>query len=167
MRHYEVVLLVHPNQSDQVPGMMERYKALAERDDGKVHRLEDWGRHQLAYPINKIHKAHYFLMNVEVTQPVYQELQSAFKFNDAVIRHLIIRRRGPITEMSKIYAEELKERERERQREEEILGRPEPDEDEMDSQLGEVDEDLEDLENIDDLDELEDEDLEEFTEEQD
>ena len=69
MRHYEVVLLVHPNQSDQVPGMMERYKALAERDDGKVHRLEDWGRHQLAYPINKIHKAHYFLMNVEVTQP--------------------------------------------------------------------------------------------------
>ena len=160
MRHYEVVLLVHPNQSDQVPGMMERYKALAERDDGKVHRLEDWGRHQLAYPINKIHKAHYFLMNVEVTQPVYRELQSAFKFNDAVIRHLIVRRRGPITEMSKIYAEELKERERERQREEEILGRPEPDEDEMNSQLVEVDEELGDL------DDLRDEELQEFPEEQ-
>lgn len=161
MRHYEAVLLVHPNQSDQVPGMMERYKALAERDNGKVHRLEDWGRHQLAYPINKIHKAHYFLMNVEVTQPVYQELQSAFKFNDAVIRHLIIRRRGAITEMSKIYAEELRERERERQRDEEILGRPEPDQEETESQIVEVDEDL------DNLDELEVEDMAEFSEEQD
>ncbi len=120
MRHYEVVMLVHPNQSDQVPGMMERYKALAEREEGRVHRLEDWGRHQLAYPINKIHKAHYVLMNVEITQGIYQELLSALKFNDAVIRHLIIRRRGPITEMSKIYAEELKEIERERVRDDEL-----------------------------------------------
>lgn len=163
MRHYEAVLLVHPNQSDQVPGMMERYKALAERDDGKVHRLEDWGRHQLAYPINKIHKAHYFLMNVEVSQSVYQELQSAFKFNDAVIRHLIIRRSGAITEMSKIYAEELKERERQRAREEEILGRPESDEDH--------DDDMEhalaaDDGSLDDLNELEGEDLQELNEEQ-
>ena len=128
MRHYEVVMLVHPNQSDQVPGMMERYKALAEREEGRVHRIEDWGRHQLAYPINKIHKAHYVLMNIEITQGIYQELQSALKFNDAVIRHLIIRRRGPITEMSKIYAEELKERERERARDEELYARtPESD----------------------------------------
>ncbi|MCY4200708.1 MAG: 30S ribosomal protein S6 [Gammaproteobacteria bacterium] len=134
MRHYEVVMLVHPNQSDQVPGMMERYKALAEREEGRVHRLEDWGRHQLAYPINKIHKAHYVLMNVEITQGVYQEFQSALKFNDAVIRHLIIRRRGPITEMSKIYAEELKERERERVRDEELFVRdPESDSDESDA----------------------------------
>ena len=123
MRHYEVVMLVHPNQSDQVPGMMERYRALAERDQGKVHRIEDWGRHQLAYPISKIHKAHYILMNVEITQEIYLEFQSALKFNDAVIRHLIIRRRGPITEMSKIYAEELKERERERARDEETFTR--------------------------------------------
>ncbi len=143
MRHYEVVLLVHPNQSDQVPGMMERYKALTEREGGKVHRLEDWGRHQLAYPIHKIHKAHYVLMNVEVGQADFQELQSAFKFNDAVIRHLIIRRSGPITEMSKIYAEELKERERERQREEEILGRPEPDEEEIVTELADAEDELE------------------------
>lgn len=145
MRHYEVVLLVHPNQSDQVPGMMERYKAMTERESGKVHRLEDWGRHQLAYPINKIHKAHYVLMNVEVGQADFQELQSAFKFNDAVIRHLIIRRSGPITEMSKIYAEELKERERERQREEEILGRPVPDEEEIDTELADAEDELEAL----------------------
>jgi small subunit ribosomal protein S6 len=110
VRHYEIVLLVHPNQSDQVPGMMERYKTLAERDGGQVHRMEDWGRHQLSYPINRIHKAHYVLMNVEVTQSIYLELQSALKFNDAVIRHLVIRRSGPISEMSKIYAEELKDR---------------------------------------------------------
>lgn len=147
MRHYEIVLLVHPNQSDQVPGMMERYRVLAERDDGKVHRLEDWGRHQLAYPINRVHKAHYVLMNVEVTQAVYQELQSALKFNDAVIRHLVIRRTGPITEMSKIYAEELKERERERQREEEVIGTRMSREDKIDNELAEAEaeEALEDL----------------------
>ena len=147
MRHYEVVLLVHPNQSDQVPGMMERYKVLAEREEGRVHRLEDWGRHQLAYPINKIHKAHYVLMNIEITQSVYHELLAALKFNDAVIRHMIIRRRGPITEMSKIYADELKERERERQRSEEMVVRP------MDStpdeEAGEAGEDSESVETAD------------------
>ena len=143
MRHYEVVMLVHPNQSDQVPGMMERYKALAERGKGQVHRLEDWGRHQLAYPINKIHKAHYVLMNIEIKQQTYQELQSALKFNDAVIRHLIIRRRGPVTEMSKIYAEELKERERERARDEELFVRsPGSDEDEADERDDADDDDI-------------------------
>ena len=146
MRHYEIVLLVHPNQSDQVPGMMERYKTLAERDGGQVHRMEDWGRHQLSYPINRIHKAHYVLMNVEVTQSIYLELQSALKFNDAVIRHLVIRRSGPISEMSKIYAEELKDRERERQREEEVVGAQTSRQDDVDEPLAEAEEELDVLE---------------------
>lgn len=145
MRHYEIVLLVHPNQSDQVPGMMERYRVLAENEDGKVHRLEDWGRHQLAYPINRVHKAHYVLMNVEITQAVYKELQSALKFNDAVIRHLVIRRSRAITQMSKIYAEELKERERERQREEEVIGTKMSRQDTLDDELSEAEDELERL----------------------
>ena len=100
MRHYEVVFLVHPDQSDQVQAMVDRYRAMIEEDGGKIHRLEDWGRRQLAYPINKIHKAHYVLMNVECSQPVLEEMQSAFRFNDAVIRNLIIQRDGPETEPS-------------------------------------------------------------------
>lgn len=127
MRHYEVVFLVHPDQSDQVPGMIERYKALIERGAGKVHRLEDWGRRQLTFPIHKIHKAHYVLMNIEVNGATLDELTSAFRFNDAVLRNLIIKRSGPVTEQSKIYAEELreqeKERERDRKREEELAAR--------------------------------------------
>ena len=127
MRHYEVVFLVHPDQSDQVPGMIERYKALIERGAGRVHRLEDWGRRQLSFPVSKIHKAHYVLMNVEVDQPTMDELTSAFRFNDAVLRNLIISRKDAVTEISKIYAEELKEqekeRERDRKREEEIAAR--------------------------------------------
>jgi len=127
MRHYEVVFLVHPDQSDQVPGMIERYKALIERGAGKVHRLEDWGRRQLTFPIHKIHKAHYVLMNIEVNGATLDELTSAFRFNDAVLRNLIIKRAGPVTEQSKIYAEELreqeKERERDRKREEELAAR--------------------------------------------
>lgn len=117
MRHYEVVFLVHPDQSDQVPGMIERYLGLIERWAGKVHRVEDWGRRQLAYPIAKIHKAHYVMINMEVSQEALAELESAFKFNDAVLRNLIIRRRGPVTGNSKIYEEELRERERERDQE--------------------------------------------------
>lgn len=117
MRHYEVVFLVHPDQSDQVPGMIERYLGLIERWAGKAHRVEDWGRRQLAYPIAKIHKAHYVLINMEVSQEALAELESAFKFNDAVLRNLIIRRRGPVTGNSKIYEEELREQEREREQE--------------------------------------------------
>ena len=117
MRHYEVVFLVHPDQSDQVPGMIERYLGLIERWAGKVHRVEDWGRRQLAYPIAKIHKAHYVLINMEVSQEALAELESAFKFNDAVLRNLIIRRTGPVTGNSKIYEEELREQEREREQE--------------------------------------------------
>ena len=127
MRHYEVVFLVHPDQSEQVPGMMERYRALIERSEGVVHRMEDWGRRQLAYPISKIHKAHYVLMNVEIDAPTLDELTSAFRFNDAVLRNLIIQRKKAVTEVSKIYEEELKEqekeRERERRREEEAAAR--------------------------------------------
>ncbi len=127
MRHYEVVFLVHPDQSDQVPGMVERYTQMIERGEGKVHRSEDWGRRQLAFPISKIHKAHYIMMNIEVGDDVRQELESAFRFNDAVIRNLFVRRKGPVTGNSKIYEEELrdqeKDREREKRREEEYAQR--------------------------------------------
>ncbi|RUM92939.1 MAG: 30S ribosomal protein S6 [Thiothrix sp.] len=100
MRHYEIVFLVHLDQSEQVPAMIDRYRSLIEGGGGKIHRLEDWGRRQLAYPINKIHKAHYVLMNIECDQTVHEELQSAFRFNDAVIRNLIILRNEAVTERS-------------------------------------------------------------------
>ena len=95
MRHYEVVFLVHPDQSEQVPGMIERYSTLVTEGGGSIHRVEDWGRHQLAYPINKIHKAHYILLNLECGQDILEELTTAFRFNDAVIRNLILGRKGP------------------------------------------------------------------------
>ncbi|MDH5692153.1 MAG: 30S ribosomal protein S6 [Gammaproteobacteria bacterium] len=100
MRHYEVVFLVHPDQSEQVPSMVERYRSMIEGDKGKIHRLEDWGRRQLAYPIQKVHKAHYVLMNIECSQAVLDELVSAFRFNDAVLRHLFLSKDGPVTEAS-------------------------------------------------------------------
>ena len=112
MRHYEVVFLVHPDQSEQVPAMIERYKAIVEADGGQIHRLEDWGRRQLAYPINKAHKAHYVLMNVECAQANIDELTSAFRFNDAVIRNLIMKRDDAITEMSVLAKEKAEEGER-------------------------------------------------------
>jgi small subunit ribosomal protein S6 len=102
MRHYEVVFLVHPDQSEQVPAMIERYKALIEGAEGKVHRLEDWGRRQLAYPIQNLVKAHYVLMNIEASQATMNELVDSFRFNDAVLRHLVISRDGPDTEQSLI-----------------------------------------------------------------
>ena len=92
LRHYEVVFLVHPDQSEQVPAMIERYRALIETDGGKIHRLEDWSRRQLAYPIVNLAKAHYVLLNIEVSQNALNELESGFRFNDAVLRHLVIRR---------------------------------------------------------------------------
>jgi small subunit ribosomal protein S6 len=100
MRHYEVVFLVHPSQSEQVPAMVERYRGNLETRGGTVHRLEDWGRRQLAYPINKVHKAHYVLMNIECDRDALDELESAFRFNDAVLRNLIIRRDHAVTEPS-------------------------------------------------------------------
>jgi small subunit ribosomal protein S6 len=102
MRHYEIVFLVHPDQSPQVPAMVERYTKAIEDSSGKIHRLEDWGRRQLAYPINKIHKAHYILMNIECGEEAMEELATGFRFNDAVIRNLVIRRDGPVTEESHI-----------------------------------------------------------------
>ena len=116
MRHYEIVLLVHPDQSDQVPGMIERYGASIEKANGVVHRSEDLGRRQLAFPISKIHKAHYILFNVEVEQDVLDELESAFRFNDAVIRTMVIRRKGVITGNSLLYEEELRDKEKDRER---------------------------------------------------
>ena len=116
MRHYEIVFLVHPDQSDQVPGMIERYHSMIEKGNGTVHRSEDWGRRQLAYPIDKIHKAHYVLFNVEVGQETLDELESAFRFNDAVIRTLTIKRKEAIVGNSKLYEEELREQERDRER---------------------------------------------------
>ncbi|MCI6199787.1 MAG: 30S ribosomal protein S6 [Succinivibrionaceae bacterium] len=100
MRHYEIVFMVHPDQSEQVPGMIERYKGVIEKAGGKIERLEDWGRRQLAYPIEKLRKAHYVLMNVESEQAAVDELENSFRFNDAVIRSLIIRTKSAITEPS-------------------------------------------------------------------
>jgi len=111
MRHYEVVFLVHPDQSEQVAGMIDRYRNMIESNGGKIHRLEDWGRRQLAYPINKIYKAHYVLMNIECDQGVRDELESAFRFNDAVIRNLIMKRDEAITEMSVLAKEKAEEAE--------------------------------------------------------
>ena len=100
MRHYEICFLVHPDQSEQVPAMIERYRNLIETNNGQVHRLEDWGRRQLVYPISKMHKAHYVLMNIECDSATLAELEAAFRFNDAVLRHLTIRRDEAITEQS-------------------------------------------------------------------
>ncbi|QIW15497.1 30S ribosomal protein S6 [Pasteurellaceae bacterium RH1A] len=100
MRHYEIVFMVHPDQSEQVPGMIERYTASIKEAGGQVHRLEDWGRRQLAYPINKLHKAHYVLMNVEAPQSVIDELETNFRYNDAVLRNIIIHTKHAVTEAS-------------------------------------------------------------------
>ena len=102
MRHYEIVFIVHPDQSEQVPGMVERYRAIVSAKGGSIHRLEDWGRRQLAYPIQKIHKAHYVLMNIECGQKVLSELGDSFRFNDAVLRHLVLARDAAETEASLI-----------------------------------------------------------------
>ena len=103
MRHYEVVFLVHPDQSEQVPAMIERYKSLIEGGNGNVHRLEDWGRRQLAYTIAGLHKAHYVLLNVECSDKALKELENAFRFNDAVIRKLVIRTPGAVTGQSPLF----------------------------------------------------------------
>lgn len=102
MRHYEIVFLVHPDQSTQVPGMIERYKSSIEGANGKIHRLEDWGRRHLAYPIKKLHKAHYVLMNIECDQATLDELETGFRFNDAILRSMTLLQKQPITEVSAI-----------------------------------------------------------------
>ena len=115
MRHYEIVYLVHPDQSEQVSAMADRYKGVIEQGGGTIHRYEDWGRRQLAYPINKIHKAHYIMMNVEVNQETLDEIENLFRFNDAIIRNLVLKAKGAETEPSIM----MKEVEAERQRDEE------------------------------------------------
>ena len=109
MRHYEIVFLVHPDQSEQVPAMIERYSAQIKEANGTIHRLEDWGRRQLAYPINKIHKAHYVLMNVECDGETLAELENTFRFNDAVIRNMVMRREEAVTEASPLAKSNEKE----------------------------------------------------------
>ena len=111
MRHYEICFLVHPDQSEQVPAMLERYRTLIEEKKGSIHRLEDWGRRQLAYPVAKLHKAHYVLMNIECDGDTLSELESVFRFNDAVLRHLTIRKQDAVTEQSEMLkAKEEKDR---------------------------------------------------------
>ncbi|OMH38214.1 30S ribosomal protein S6 [Motiliproteus sp. MSK22-1] len=117
MRHYEVIFMVHPDQSDQVSAMIERYTGIIEAAEGKVHRLEDWGRRQLAYPINKIHKAHYVLMNIECVGETLDELTNLFRFNDAVIRNMVVRMKDAVTEISPIKAAEARDDRRSPRRE--------------------------------------------------
>ncbi len=121
MRHYEIVFLVHPDQSEQVPAMVERYHGMVTESGGAVHRTEDWGRRQLAHPITKVHKAHYVLLNVECEQPVLDEIKGAFRFNDAVLRHLVIAREEAVTDASPmavaVAEEKAKEREAQQRRE--------------------------------------------------
>ncbi|MBU2885757.1 30S ribosomal protein S6 [Gilvimarinus agarilyticus] len=112
MRHYEIVFMVHPDQSEQVPGMIERYTATVTNGGGQVHRLEDWGRRQLAYPINKIHKAHYVLLNVECSEEALEELTTNFRYNDAVLRNMVIRTDEAVTEESPIAKADKESRER-------------------------------------------------------
>ena len=137
MRHYEIVFLVHPDQSEQVPAMIERYRSIIESQNGVVHRLEDWGRRQLAYLINKAHKAHYVLMNIECTLETLRELESAFKFNDAVLRHLTIRRAAAVVAPSPL-AKDSQEESRPTE-----SARPDPGE-EQEDQGGDTDEDVAD-----------------------
>ncbi|CAM4072973.1 30S ribosomal protein S6 [Pseudoalteromonas sp. JBTF-M23] len=109
MRHYEIVFMVHPDQSEQVPGMIERYTGSITEAGGTIHRLEDWGRRQLAYPIEKLHKAHYVLMNVEAPTEVINELETSFRYNDAVLRNLVMRTKTAVTEASPLVREEKRE----------------------------------------------------------
>lgn len=115
MRHYEIVFLVHPDQSEQVPAMVERYRGIIENSGGTVHREEDWGRRQLAYPINKVYKAHYILLNLECSQESLEELTSAFRFNDAVIRHMVLQRKAAVTAESPLLKREEEETRRPRE----------------------------------------------------
>ena len=106
MRHYEIVFIVHPDQSEQVPAMIERYRGIVTAKNGTIHRVEDWGRRQLAYLIQKVHKAHYVLMNIECDQETLDDLDHAFKFSDAILRHLTIKTKGPVTEPSPMMRQE-------------------------------------------------------------
>ncbi|MGF1772113.1 30S ribosomal protein S6 [Vibrio wakamikoensis] len=125
MRHYEIVFMVHPDQSEQVAGMIERYTGSITEANGTIHRLEDWGRRQMAYPINKLHKAHYVLMNVEAPQEAIDELETAFRFNDAVLRNMIMRTKKAVTEPSIMLKQKEERSERAPRREERTEAKPE------------------------------------------
>ena len=142
MRHYEIVFLVHPDQSEQVPGMLERYRSLVESKGGQVHRSEDWGRLQLAYTIAKLHKAHYLLLNIECDAETLEELESIFRFNDAILRHLTVRRSEAVTEPSIMLKrkEEKDERETRRSRPQEQTSRGSSDDSDEDSDDSDADE---------------------------
>jgi small subunit ribosomal protein S6 len=139
MRHYEVVFLVHPDQSEQVPAMIERYKQTIEKDGGKIHRLEDWGRRQLAYSIDKVHKAHYIMMNIEASQEAVDELNTNFRYNDAVLRNMVLQRDEAVTEESFILKAEKENRERRNRSD-----RREDGEGRREDVIGELEEDAED-----------------------
>ena len=141
MRHYEIVFLVHPDQSEQVPGMLERYKSLVDSKGGQVHRSEDWGRLQLAYTIAKLHKAHYLLLNIECDAETLEELESIFRFNDAILRHLTVRRSEAVTEPSIMLKrkEEKDERETRRSRPQEESSRGSSDDSDEDSDDSDAD----------------------------
>nr|WP_297349895.1 30S ribosomal protein S6 [uncultured Glaciecola sp.] len=109
MRNYEIVFMVHPDQSEQVPGMIEKYTGILEQDGGKIHRMEDWGRRQLAYPIEKLHKAHYVLVNAEATAEAVEELETAFRFNDIILRNLVMRTKAAVSEQSPMAKEERRD----------------------------------------------------------
>jgi small subunit ribosomal protein S6 len=122
MRHYEIVVLVHPDQSEQVPAMLERYKGIVTASGGAVHRVEDWGRRQLAYPLAKVHKAHYLLLNIETDQKALAELTSSFRFSDAVLRHLVVSMDEAVTEPSPMARGEEEDSERRRDRDDDSDG---------------------------------------------
>ncbi|PKI17256.1 30S ribosomal protein S6 [Colwellia sp. 12G3] len=124
MRHYEIVFMVHPDQSEQVSGMIQRYTDLINAAEGKIHRLEDWGRRQLAYPINKLHKAHYVLMNIEAPQVVIDELETAFRYNDVVIRNMIMRTKDAVTEASPMAAAKEERRDDRREVKNDVAATP-------------------------------------------
>jgi len=129
MRHYEVVFLVHPDQSEQVPAMIDRYRTTIESGGGAIHRLEDWGRRQLAYPIQKMHKAHYVLMNIECGTDTLEELASSFRFNDAVLRHMFINRKEAVIEPSPLMKKPEERRERSAREEDDAAAEPAEEED--------------------------------------
>jgi small subunit ribosomal protein S6 len=124
MRHYEIVFMVHPDQSEQVPAMIQRYSDIVTNVEGKIHRLEDWGRRQLAYPINKLHKAHYVLMNIEAPQSVIDELETAFRYNDVVIRNMIMRTKDAVTEASPMAAAKEERRDDRREVKKDVAAAP-------------------------------------------
>jgi small subunit ribosomal protein S6 len=151
LRHYEIVFLVHPDQSEQVPAMVERYRALIEGNAGQIHRQEDWGRRQLAYQINKVHKAHYVLMNIECDQATLDELVSMFRFNDAVLRHMVVARTEAVTEaspMARAVEEEKSRDSRRREDGDEREGRRE-----RASRDDDAGDDVDDVDDVDDAEE--------------